>query len=106
MLKRLPKYLFLFLITCCVKNVAQAQAVADSLDAEQTTVYTNVEHDFYKKIGPQSRLYNGMQYDLYNPHMKGNAYYENMIAVHNLIKEGKPVTEAAMGGIECGKCHY
>ncbi|WP_259068201.1 cytochrome c3 family protein [Mucilaginibacter sp. X4EP1] len=37
---------------------------------------------------------------------KGNAYYENMIAVHDLIKQGKPVTEAAMGGIECGKCHY
>jgi len=78
MLKRLPRYLFLFLITCCVKNVAQAQAVADSLDAKQTTVYTNVERDFYKKIGPQSRLYNGMQYDLYDPHMKGNAYYDDV----------------------------
>jgi mono/diheme cytochrome c family protein len=38
--------------------------------------------------------------------MKGNAYYENMIQVHDLIKQGKKVTEAAMGGIECGKCHY
>jgi mono/diheme cytochrome c family protein len=38
--------------------------------------------------------------------MKGNAYYEKMEQVHELIKEGKPVTEAAMGGIECGKCHY
>jgi cytochrome c551/c552 len=38
--------------------------------------------------------------------MKGNAYYENMIQVHDLIKQGKRVTEAAMGGIECGKCHY
>jgi mono/diheme cytochrome c family protein len=37
---------------------------------------------------------------------KGNAYYERMEAVHDLIKAGKPVTEAAMGGIECGKCHY
>ena len=41
-----------------------------------------------------------------NVNMKGNAYYEKMEAVHNLIREGKPVTEAAMGGIECGKCHY
>jgi mono/diheme cytochrome c family protein len=41
-----------------------------------------------------------------NVNMKGNAYYEKMEAVHDLIKEGKPVTEAAMGGIECGKCHY
>jgi mono/diheme cytochrome c family protein len=37
---------------------------------------------------------------------KGNAYYENMIQVHNLIKQGKHITAAAMGGIECGKCHY
>ncbi|HEY8783164.1 MAG TPA: cytochrome c3 family protein [Mucilaginibacter sp.] len=37
---------------------------------------------------------------------KGNAYYTKMEAVHNLLKEGKPVTVALMGGIECGKCHY
>ena len=37
---------------------------------------------------------------------KGNAYYDRMEAVHDLIKAGKPVTEAAMGGLECGKCHY
>ena len=38
--------------------------------------------------------------------MKGNAYYENMIQVHDLIKKGGKVTEAMMGGLECGKCHY
>jgi len=38
--------------------------------------------------------------------MKGNAYYTNLEQVHDLIKQGKKVTEAAMGGIECGKCHY
>jgi len=37
---------------------------------------------------------------------KGNAYYTNMIAVHDRIKRGEKVTAAAMGGIECGKCHY
>jgi len=37
---------------------------------------------------------------------KGNAYYDNMIAVHDKIKHGEKVTAAAMGGIECGKCHY
>jgi hypothetical protein len=41
-----------------------------------------------------------------NVNMKGNAYYENMIQVHDLIKRGQKVTAAAMGGIECGKCHY
>jgi mono/diheme cytochrome c family protein len=41
-----------------------------------------------------------------NVNMKGNAYYENMVQVHDLIKQGKKVTAAALGGIECGKCHY
>ena len=40
-----------------------------------------------------------------------NAYYDKMIAMHDLIKKNKDnknfkVTEAMMGGIECGKCHY
>jgi mono/diheme cytochrome c family protein len=35
-----------------------------------------------------------------------NPYYEKMEVVHKLLAEGKPVTAAAMGGIECGKCHY
>jgi len=37
---------------------------------------------------------------------KGNAYYDKMVAVHDLIKKGVKVTEKEMGGIECGKCHY
>jgi mono/diheme cytochrome c family protein len=37
---------------------------------------------------------------------KGNPYYDNMIQVHDRIKRGEPVTEAALGGLECGKCHY
>jgi len=42
---------------------------------------------------------------------KNNAYYDKMIAVHKLIEDNKgnkdfKVTEAMMGGIECGKCHY
>lgn len=37
---------------------------------------------------------------------KGNAYYTQMQDVHDKIKRGEKVTAAAMGGIECGKCHY
>jgi len=37
---------------------------------------------------------------------KGNAYYENMVQVHDKIKRGEKVSEASMGGLECGKCHY
>jgi len=38
--------------------------------------------------------------------MKGNAYYEKMEEVHDILRKGGKVTEAMMGGIECGKCHY
>jgi hypothetical protein len=38
--------------------------------------------------------------------MKGNAYYTNMVQVHDLIKKGQKVTPAMLGGLECGKCHY
>jgi len=37
---------------------------------------------------------------------KGNAYYDNMVLVHEKIKRGEKVTAASMGGLECGKCHY
>ena len=37
---------------------------------------------------------------------KGNAYYEKMMFVHDKLRKGEKVTEAMMGGIECGKCHY
>ncbi len=41
-----------------------------------------------------------------NVDFKGNPYYEKMEAVHKLLADGKQVTAAQMGGIECGKCHY
>jgi cytochrome c551/c552 len=37
---------------------------------------------------------------------KGNAYYDKVLAAHDEIKEGKKVTAAALGGLECVKCHY
>jgi mono/diheme cytochrome c family protein len=38
--------------------------------------------------------------------VKGNAYYDKIIEAHDKIKKGEKVTPAALGGIECGKCHY
>jgi hypothetical protein len=29
-----------------------------------------------------------------------------MVSIHDRIKRGEKITEAEMGGIECGKCHY
>ena len=38
--------------------------------------------------------------------VKGNAYYDAIVKAHDKIKKGEKLTEAIMGGIECGKCHY
>lgn len=37
---------------------------------------------------------------------KDNAYYDQLIAAHDQLKEGKKLTPALLGGLECGKCHY
>lgn len=38
--------------------------------------------------------------------VKGNAYYDKLIAAHEQLKKGEKVTAAVLGGLECGKCHY
>jgi len=37
---------------------------------------------------------------------EGNGYYDKVVEVHDLLKQGKKVTPAVLGGLECGKCHY
>ena len=38
--------------------------------------------------------------------VKGNAFYDKIIEAHDKIKKGEKLTPAALGGLECGKCHY
>jgi len=38
--------------------------------------------------------------------VKDNAFYTKIIEAHEKIKKGEKITPAALGGIECGKCHY
>ena len=38
--------------------------------------------------------------------VKGNAFYDKIIEAHEKIKKGEKITPAALGGMECGKCHY
>ncbi|MGE9516300.1 MAG: c-type cytochrome [Solitalea-like symbiont of Acarus siro] len=35
-----------------------------------------------------------------------NKFYENMVNLHEKIKNGQKVTVSEMGGLECSKCHY
>jgi mono/diheme cytochrome c family protein len=38
---------------------------------------------------------------------KGNAYYDNLVELHNASKNGKkPMKVEDIGGLECAKCHY
>lgn len=37
---------------------------------------------------------------------KDNAYYDQLIAAHEKLKDGDKITAASLGGLECGKCHY
>jgi mono/diheme cytochrome c family protein len=38
--------------------------------------------------------------------VKDNAFYTKIIETHEKIKNGEKITPAALGGLECGKCHY
>jgi mono/diheme cytochrome c family protein len=37
---------------------------------------------------------------------KGNAYYDKLMELHDPKNSGKKVKVEAIGGLECGKCHY
>ena len=37
---------------------------------------------------------------------KGNAYYDKLMELHDPDNRGKKIKVEAIGGLECGKCHY
>ena len=37
---------------------------------------------------------------------KGNAYYDKLMELHDPENRGKKIKVEAIGGLECGKCHY
>jgi mono/diheme cytochrome c family protein len=37
---------------------------------------------------------------------QGNAYYDNLVKLHDSSNAGKPFTVVSNGGAECSKCHY
>lgn len=67
-------WISLFCFTALIfTHTAIAQSSADST-ANGHALYATVENNFYKAIGPQSRLYSGIRYEFYSPDIKGNAY--------------------------------
>src|ERR1700744_2375556 len=73
MLKPLLLNLLFFIVAITLCNSAVAQSSPDTT-ANGHALYANIEENFYKVIGPQSRLYSGERFDGYSPAIKGNAY--------------------------------
>ncbi len=41
-----------------------------------------------------------------NVNTKGNAYYDNLVEIHDKNSGGEPMKVEDIGGLECSKCHY
>jgi len=65
--------LCLFIINISPLSVL-AQTSIDS-SGNKKTAYNNIKEKFYKAIGQQSRLYNGIEYNGYDPKIIGNANF-------------------------------
>jgi len=77
MLKRSTKCLLILLAVLLGKTSSWSQSTVDS-SYQINPVYANIVSDFYKKVGSESRLYNGIQYDFYDPSILGNAYFNDV----------------------------
>lgn len=70
----MKKSLIGILFFCFVlQGVLHAQSLTDT-SANLNTAITRVRDNFYKSIGDQSWLYNGEEYNYYDPAIKGNPY--------------------------------
>lgn len=70
------KTYILSIVVCAVLQFPKgvfAQTQKDSINNK--LLFTGVEDRFYEDIGPQSRLFNGINYEFYDPAIKSNAYF-------------------------------
>jgi len=68
----LANIFFLFCLFCCSCLKAQTNRTDSS---SQQYAFNNAVNKFYASQGNQSPLFNGPEYYLYDPHIKGNAYF-------------------------------
>jgi len=78
MLKIFAKFLMFFGTIFLIGTVARAQVTIDSLTQTTKPVYAGIVNNFYKKVGIQARVYNGIAYDFYDPAIQGNAYFKDV----------------------------
>jgi len=65
---------------CLVSTMRGFGQVAPVDSSSQQNALNNTVSLFYSSIGKQSPLYNGIEYNFYDPAIKGNAYYADMNA--------------------------
>lgn len=74
----MKKHLITIILLCCLlffQKLCLGQSSTDSLQNQQA-INTTV-NNFNKSIGQQSWLYNGTSYSLYDPNIKGSAYFRD-----------------------------
>ncbi|MGF7041022.1 hypothetical protein [Mucilaginibacter lappiensis] len=76
MIKKL--LLYLIVISCALVNKSALGQTAANDTSVQSIALARITDTYNTAIGQQSRLYNGPEYDLYNPNIKGNAYFSDI----------------------------
>ena len=73
-------------VLCAAFLYSAINCFSQSLQADtnlKQTVLENTVLNFYSAIGEQSRLYNGPEYNFYDPTIKGNAYFADAVNFAN-----------------------
>jgi hypothetical protein len=70
--------LYLIVISCVLINKSALGQTATNDTSVQRIALARITDTYNTAIGQQSRLYNGPEYDLYNPNIKGNAYFSDI----------------------------
>jgi hypothetical protein len=79
-MRRCAFYLLITGVLCLVINARVTAQTAPVDSSSQQNALNNTLSLFYSSIGKQSPLYNGTEYYLYDPIIKGNAYYSDINA--------------------------
>ncbi|MBB6110299.1 hypothetical protein SAMN05421821_106107 [Mucilaginibacter lappiensis] len=76
MIRKLLLGVIVTLLSFITKQTLGQTSSADT--SEQRIAMVHIADAYNTAIGQQSRLYNGPEYELYNPNIKGNAYFQDV----------------------------
>lgn len=72
------KYITVFFICLLFFKTSKGQGAFQDTSSHQSATLNNYIQNYTVAIGEQSSLYNGPEYENYNPAIKGNAYYNDV----------------------------